>query len=500
MADYDHIPTLKENIDRATVDSVLSLDVDKYKYGFETDIESDMAPKGLSEDTVRFISAKKNEPEWMLEWRLEAYKRFLTLEEPTWAKVHYPKIDLQDMHYYAAPKSTPAPTSLDEVDPALLEMYDKLGIPLKEREILAGVERPNVAVDAVMDSVSVVTTFREELAKVGIIFCSISEAIREYPEMIKKYLASVVPVSDNYYATLNSAVFTDGSFVYIPKGVRCPMELSTYFRINEKKTGQFERTLIIAEEGSYVSYLEGCTAPMRAESQLHAAVVELVAMDDAEIKYSTVQNWYPGDKDGKGGIYNFVTKRGDCRGANSKISWTQVETGSAVTWKYPSCILRGDGSRGEFYSIAISNGYQQVDSGTKMIHLGKNTSSRIISKGIAAGFSDNTYRGQVSAHAKAKNARNFTQCDSLLIGDKCGAHTVPYIESRNGTAVFEHEATTSKISDDQMFYCQQRGLNEEEAVALIVNGFVRDVLQHLPMEFMVETQKLIAISLEGSVG
>ena len=500
MADYDHIPTLKENIDRATVDSVLSLDVDKYKYGFETDIESDMAPKGLSEDTVRFISAKKNEPEWMLEWRLEAYKRFLTLTEPTWAKVHYPQIDLQDMYYYAAPKSTPAPTSLDEVDPALLEMYEKLGIPLKEREILAGVERPNVAVDAVMDSVSVVTTFREELSKVGIIFCSISEAIREYPELIQKYLASVVPVSDNYYATLNSAVFTDGSFVYIPKGVRCPMELSTYFRINEKKTGQFERTLIIAEADSYVSYLEGCTAPMRAESQLHAAVVELVAMDNAEIKYSTVQNWYPGDKEGKGGIYNFVTKRGDCRGANSKISWTQVETGSAITWKYPSCILRGDGSRGEFYSIAISNGYQQVDSGTKMIHLGKNTSSRIISKGIAAGFSDNTYRGQVSAHAKAKNARNLTQCDSLLIGDRCGAHTVPYIESRNGTAVFEHEATTSKISDDQMFYCQQRGLNEEEAVALIVNGFVRDVLQHLPMEFMVETQKLIAISLEGSVG
>jgi Fe-S cluster assembly protein SufB len=500
MADYDHIPTLKENIDRATVDSVLSLDVDKYKYGFETDIESDMAPKGLSEDTVRFISAKKNEPEWMLEWRLEAYKRFLTLTEPTWAKVHYPQIDLQDMYYYAAPKSTPAPTSLDEVDPALLEMYEKLGIPLKEREILAGVERPNVAVDAVMDSVSVVTTFREELSKVGIIFCSISEAIREYPELIQKYLASVVPVSDNYYATLNSAVFTDGSFVYIPKGVRCPMELSTYFRINEKKTGQFERTLIIAEADSYVSYLEGCTAPMRAESQLHAAVVELVAMDNAEIKYSTVQNWYPGDKEGKGGIYNFVTKRGDCRGANSKISWTQVETGSAITWKYPSCILRGDGSRGEFYSIAISNGYQQVDSGTKMIHLGKNTSSRIISKGIAAGFSDNTYRGQVSAHAKAKNARNFTQCDSLLIGDRCGAHTVPYIESRNSTAVFEHEATTSKISDDQMFYCQQRGLNEEEAVALIVNGFVRDVLQHLPMEFMVETQKLIAISLEGSVG
>jgi Fe-S cluster assembly protein SufB len=500
MADYADIPTLKDNIDRATVDSVRSLDVDKYKYGFETDIESDMAPKGLSEDTVRFISAKKNEPQWMLDWRLDAYRRFLTLTEPTWAKVHYPAIDLQDMYYYAAPKSTPAPKSLDEVDPALIAMYDKLGVPLREREILAGVERPNVAVDAVMDSVSVVTTFRAELAKVGIIFCSISEAIREYPEMVQKYLASVVPVSDNYYATLNSAVFTDGSFVYIPKGVRCPMELSTYFRINEKKTGQFERTLIIAEADSYVSYLEGCTAPMRDESQLHAAVVELVAMDNAEIKYSTVQNWYPGDKDGKGGIYNFVTKRGDCRGANSKISWTQVETGSAITWKYPSCILRGDGSRGEFYSIAISNGHQQVDSGTKMIHLGKNTSSRIIAKGIAAGFSDNTYRGQVSAHARASNARNFTQCDSLLIGDKCGAHTVPYIESRNGTAVFEHEATTSKISDDQMFYCQQRGLSEEDAVALIVNGFVRDVLQHLPMEFMVETQKLIAISLEGSVG
>jgi len=499
METFD-IPTLKENIDHETVKSVLSLDVDKYKYGFETDIESDMAPKGLSEDIVRFISAKKNEPQWMLDWRLEAYKRWLTMDEPTWARVHYPKLDFQDMYFYAAPKSTPAPTSLDEVDPELLKMYDKLGIPLKEREILAGVERPKVAVDAVMDSVSVVTTFREELAKVGIIFCSISEAIREHSELVQKYLASVVPVSDNYYATLNSAVFTDGSFVYIPKGVRCPMELSTYFRINEKKTGQFERTLIIAEEGSYVSYLEGCTAPMRDEAQLHAAVVELVALDDAEIKYSTVQNWYPGDKDGKGGIYNFVTKRGDCRGARSKISWTQVETGSAITWKYPSCILRGEGSSGEFYSIAISNGYQQVDSGTKMIHLGKNTTSRIIAKGIAAGFSDNTYRGQVSAHAKAKGARNFTQCDSLLIGDKCGAHTVPYIESRNGTAVFEHEATTSKISDDQMFYCQQRGLNEEEAVALIVNGFVRDVLQHLPMEFMVETQKLISISLEGSVG
>ncbi|MBN9335807.1 Fe-S cluster assembly protein SufB [Devosia sp.] len=509
MADYD-IPTLKEEIDLETVEQVLALDVDKYKYGFETDIESDVLPPGLTEETVRFISAKKDEPEWMLEWRLDAFRRFQTLEEPTWAKLHYPKIDLQEISFYAAPKSFKGPKSLDEVDPELLKTYAKLGIPLKEQAILAGVEGAgeptgtpfsgNVAVDAVFDSVSVVTTFREELAKVGIIFCSISEAVREHPELVKQYLGSVVPVSDNYYATLNSAVFTDGSFVYIPKGVRCPMELSTYFRINEKKTGQFERTLIIADDDSYVSYLEGCTAPSRDENQLHAAVVELVALDNAEIKYSTVQNWYPGDKDGKGGIYNFVTKRGDCRGVNSHISWTQVETGSAITWKYPSCILRGDGSRGEFYSIAISNGYQQVDSGTKMIHLGKNTSSRIISKGIAAGFSDNTYRGQVSAHAKAKNARNFTQCDSLLIGDKCGAHTVPYIESRNGTAVFEHEATTSKISDDQMFYCLQRGLNEEEAVALIVNGFVRDVLQHLPMEFMVETQKLISISLEGSVG
>ena len=499
MAAFD-IPTLKDNIDHDTVNKVLALEVDKYKYGFSTEIESDRAPIGLSEDTIRFISNKKNEPEWMLDWRLEAYKRWLTMEEPVWARVHYPKIDFQDMYYYSAPKSTPGPKSLDDVDPALLAMYDKLGIPLREREILAGVERPKVAVDAVMDSVSVVTTFREELAKVGIIFCSISEAIREHPELVKQYLGTVVPVSDNYYATLNSAVFTDGSFCYIPKGVRCPMELSTYFRINEKKTGQFERTLIIADEGSFVSYLEGCTAPMRDEAQLHAAVVELVAQKDAEIKYSTVQNWYPGDKDGKGGIYNFVTKRGDCRGDNSKISWTQVETGSAITWKYPSCILRGDNSRGEFYSIAISNGHQQVDSGTKMRHLGKNTSSRIISKGIAAGFSDNTYRGLVTAHAKATNARNFTQCDSLLIGDTCGAHTVPYIESRNSTAQFEHEATTSKISDDQMFYCQQRGLSNEEAVALIVNGFVRDVLQHLPMEFMVETQKLISISLEGSVG
>jgi Fe-S cluster assembly protein SufB len=494
------IPTLKDEIDRETVAKVQALDVDKYKYGFESDIASDLAPKGLSEDTVRFISMKKNEPAWFLEWRLDAYRRWLTMTEPSWAKVKYPKIDMQDMYFYAAPKTTSGPKSLAEVDPELLKTYEKLGIPLSEREILAGVEKPKVAVDAVFDSVSVVTTFREELAKHGIIFCSIGEAIREHPDLVKQYIASVVPVTDNYYATLNSAVFTDGSFVYIPKGVRCPMELSTYFRINEKKTGQFERTLIIADEGSYVSYLEGCTAPMREEHQLHAAVVELVALKDAEIKYSTVQNWYPGDKDGKGGIYNFVTKRGDCRGDNSKISWTQVETGSAITWKYPSCILRGDNSRGEFYSIAISNGHQQIDSGTKMLHLGKNTTSRIISKGIAAGFSDNTYRGRVFAHQKAKNARNFTQCDSLLIGDRCGAHTVPYIESKNSTAVFEHEATTSKISDDQMFYCQQRGLSEEESVALIVNGFVRDVLQHLPMEFMVETQKLISISLEGSVG
>lgn len=483
-----------------TIEQVKEIDVDKYKYGFVTDIEMDLAPKGLSEEIVRFISAKKEEPEWMLEWRLEAYRRWKTMEEPTWARVDYPKIDFEDLYYYAAPKSTSGPKSLDEVDPELLETYKKLGIPLKEQAVLAGVEGARVAVDAVFDSVSVVTTFKEELAKSGVIFCSISEAIREHPELVKKYLGSVVPTSDNFYATLNAAVFSDGSFVYIPKGVRCPMELSTYFRINEEKTGQFERTLIIADEGSYVSYLEGCTAPMRDENQLHAAVVELVALDDAEIKYSTVQNWYPGDAEGKGGIYNFVTKRGDCRGKNSKISWTQVETGSAITWKYPSCILRGENSRGEFYSIAISNGKQQVDSGTKMIHLGKNSSSRIISKGISAGRSQNTYRGLVSAHRKASGARNFTQCDSLLIGDQCGAHTVPYIESKNSTAVFEHEATTSKISDDQMFYCQQRGMTDEEAIALIVNGFVRDVIQQLPMEFMAETQKLIGISLEGSVG
>jgi Fe-S cluster assembly protein SufB len=486
--------------DVETIERVREIDVDKYKYGFTTEIETVKAPKGLNEDTVRFISAKKNEPEWMLEWRLAAFRRWVTMEEPGWAKVHYPKIDFQDLYYYAAPKTTEGPKSLDEVDPELLRTYERLGIPLKEQALLAGVQGARVAVDAVFDSVSVVTTFKKELAKAGVIFCSISEAVRDHPELVRKYLGSVVPITDNYYATLNSAVFSDGSFVYIPEGVRCPMELSTYFRINEKNTGQFERTLIIADKGSYVSYLEGCTAPMRDENQLHAAVVELIALDEAEIKYSTVQNWYPGDKDGKGGIYNFVTKRGDCRGRNSKISWTQVETGSAITWKYPSCILRGDGSRGEFYSIAISNGYQQVDSGTKMIHLGKNTSSRIISKGIAAGRSDNTYRGLVSAHRKATNARNFTQCDSLLIGDKCGAHTVPYIEAKNSTAHFEHEATTSKISDDQMFYVMSRGLSEEEAVALIVNGFVRDVLQQLPMEFLAETQKLISISLDGSVG
>ena len=485
---------------KETVEQVRALDVDQYKYGFSTELEVDKAPKGLSEDIVRFISAKKGEPEWMLEWRLDAYRRWLTMTEPNWARVSYPKIDFNDSYYYAAPKMNASPKSLDEVDPAILDAYKKLGIPLREQEILAGVQTSKIAVDAVFDSVSVVTTFKEELKKVGVIFCSISDAIKEHPELVRKYLGSVVPVTDNYYATLNCAVFTDGSFVYIPEGVRCPMELSTYFRINEKNTGQFERTLIIAEKGSYVSYLEGCTAPQRDENQLHAAVVELVTMDDAEIKYSTVQNWYPGDSEGKGGSYNFVTKRGECRGANSKISWTQVETGSAITWKYPSCILRGDGSRGEFYSIAVSNGMQQVDSGTKMIHLGKNTTSRIISKGISAGRSQNTYRGQVSAHKKATNARNFTNCDSLLIGETCGAHTVPYLESKNSSSMFEHEATTSKISEDQLFYCRQRGLSAEEATALIVNGFVKDVLQQLPMEFAVEAQKLISISLEGSVG
>jgi Fe-S cluster assembly protein SufB len=486
-----------------TVEQVRRIDVDQYKYGFVTDIESEKAPKGLSEDTVRFISAKKNEPDWMLAWRLEAYRRWLTMREPTWARVDYPKIDYQDAYYYSAPKKK-ALASLDEVDPEILKTYEKLGIPLREQEILAGVVRPEgerrVAVDAVFDSVSVATTFKEELKRAGVIFMPMSEAIREHPELVKKYLGSVVPTSDNFFATLNSAVFSDGSFVYVPPGVRCPMELSTYFRINEANTGQFERTLIIADKGAYVSYLEGCTAPMRDENQLHAAVVELVAHDDAEIKYSTVQNWYPGDADGKGGIFNFVTKRGDCRGARSKISWTQVETGSAITWKYPSCILRGDNSRGEFYSIAISNGHQQVDSGTKMLHLGKNTTSRIISKGIAAGKSNNTYRGLVTAHRKATNARNFTNCDSLLIGHNCGAHTVPYIEAKNSSAMFEHEATTSKISEDMLFYCRQRGMSAEEATALVVNGFVKDVLQQLPMEFAVEAQKLISISLEGSVG
>src|SRR5277367_867536 len=501
-----------------TVDQVRRIDVDQYKYGFETVIESDKAPKGLSEDTIRFISAKKNEPEWMLAWRLDAYKRWLTMREPKWAKVEYGPIDYQNLYYYSAPKQKDGPKSLDEIDPEILRTYEKLGIPLREREALLGIQRPTdddsdagedgegarserrVAVDAVFDSVSVATTFKAELAKAGVLFMPISEAIHEHPDLVKKYLGTVVPISDNFFATLNSAVFSDGSFVYVPPGVRCPMELSTYFRINEKNTGQFERTLIIADKGAYVSYLEGCTAPKRDENQLHAPVVELIAHEDAEIKYSTVQNWYPGDSEGKGGIYNFVTKRGDCRGARSKISWTQVETGSAITWKYPSCILRGEASRGEFYSIAISNGRQQVDSGTKMIHLGKNTTSRIISKGIAAGRSQNTYRGQVSSHRLATGARNFTNCDSLLIGNECGAHTVPYIEAKNASAVIEHEATTSKVSDEQMFYCLQRGLSAEEATALIVNGFVRDVLQQLPMEFAVEAQKLISISLEGSVG
>jgi Fe-S cluster assembly protein SufB len=493
-----------------TVDRVRQIDVDQYKYGFVTDVESEKAPIGLSEDTVRYISDKKNEPAWMLEWRLEAFRRWLTMREPTWARVDYPKIDYQNAYYYSAPKKKKELASLDEVDPEILETYKKLGIPLREQEMLAGVVRKDsegnvlgerrVAVDAVFDSVSVATTFKEELKRAGVIFMPMSEAIREHPDLVKKYLGSVVPTTDNFFATLNSAVFSDGSFVYVPPGVRCPMELSTYFRINEANTGQFERTLIIADKGAYVSYLEGCTAPMRDENQLHAAVVELVAHDDAEIKYSTVQNWYPGDADGKGGIFNFVTKRGDCRGARSKISWTQVETGSAITWKYPSCILRGDNSRGEFYSIAISNGRQQVDSGTKMIHLGKNTTSRIISKGISAGRSNNTYRGLVTAHRKATNARNFTNCDSLLIGDQCGAHTVPYIEAKNSSAVFEHEASTSKISEDMLFYCRQRGMSAEEATALVVNGFVKDVLQQLPMEFAVEAQKLISISLEGSVG
>ena len=467
----------------------------QYKYGFVTDIETEKAPKGLNEDIIRFISAKKNEPKWLLEWRLKAYEKWLTMPSPDWAKLNIPAIDYQDIHYYAAPKTAEGPKSLDEVDPELLATYEKLGIPLNEQKMLAG-----VAVDAVFDSVSVATTFREELAKAGVIFCPISEAVHSHPELVKKYLGSVVPVADNYFSALNSAVFTDGSFVFIPKGVRCPMELSTYFRINEKNTGQFERTLIIAEDSSYVSYLEGCTAPQRDENQLHAAVVELVAMEEAEIKYSTVQNWYPGDETGKGGIYNFVTKRGACRGDRSKISWTQVETGSAITWKYPSCILQGKDSVGEFYSVAVTNGAQQADTGTKMIHLGEGSRSTIISKGISAGRSNNTYRGLVQVMPKAENARNFTQCDSLLVGDKCGAHTVPYIVSRNPSGKIEHEATTSRISEDQLFYCHQRGLDEEEAVSLIVNGFCREVMKELPMEFAVEAQKLIAISLEGSVG
>jgi Fe-S cluster assembly protein SufB len=485
---------------KQTLEQVAGLEA--YKHGFITDIDQEFAPKGLNADTIRFISAKKDEPQWMLDWRLEAFERWLSLEEPEWARVNFPRIDYQDSYYYAAPKEKEGPKSLDEVDPALLEVYAKLGIPLREQEVLAGVAgSPRYAVDAVFDSVSVVTTFKKELAAVGVIFCPISEAIREHPELVRKYLGSVVPVSDNYFACLNSAVFSDGSFVYVPPGVRCPMELSTYFRINAAQSGQFERTLLIADKGAYVSYLEGCTAPMRDENQLHAAVVELVAMDDAEIKYSTVQNWYPGDPvTGKGGIYNFVTKRADCRGDRSKVSWTQVETGSAITWKYPSCVLRGEGSSGEFYSIAITNGRQQADTGTKMIHLGANTRSRIISKGISAGYSSNTYRGLVSAHPKAKGARNFTQCDSLLIGKHCAAHTTPYIEARNGSAKFEHEATTTRLSEDQLFYVRQRGLNQEEAVALLVNGFVREVLQELPMEFAVEAQKLVAISLEGSVG
>ena len=481
----------------ATVETINQVEkaTGSYKYGFVTDVEMEKAPKGLNEDIIRFISAKKDEPEWMLDWRLKAYRYWLKMPTPDWAKLNIPPIDYNDIYYYAAPKSAETPKSLDEVDPELLRTYEKLGIPLNEQKMLAG-----VAVDAVFDSVSVATTFREELAKAGVIFCPISEAIKTHPELVKKYIGSVVPVSDNYFSALNSAVFTDGSFVYIPKGVRCPMELSTYFRINEKNTGQFERTLIIAEDESYVSYLEGCTAPQRDENQLHAAVVELVAHHDAEIKYSTVQNWYPGDEEGKGGIYNFVTKRGACRGDRSKISWTQVETGSAVTWKYPSCVLRGKDSVGEFYSVAVTNGAQQADTGTKMIHIGEGSSSTIISKGISAGKSQNTYRGLVEIHKGAENARNFTQCDSLLVGDKCGAHTVPYISSRNPTGKVEHEATTSRISEDQLFYCLQRGLDEEDAVSLIVNGFCKEVMKELPMEFAVEAQKLIGISLEGSVG
>jgi len=467
----------------------------EYKYGFYTDIEMDTAPKGLTEDTIRFISAKKNEPEWMLEFRLKAFRHWLTIAEPNWAHLHHPPIDYQDIIYYAAPKKKPNLSSLDEVDPELLDTFNKLGISLEEQKVLAG-----VAVDAVIDSVSVKTTFTETLSKKGIIFCSFSEAVREHPELVKKHMGSVVPYRDNYFAALNSAVFSDGSFCYIPKGVRCPVELSTYFRINAANTGQFERTLIVADEGSYVSYLEGCTAPQRDENQLHAAIVEIVAEHNAEVKYSTVQNWYPGDKEGKGGIYNFVTKRGLCRGNHSKISWTQVETGSAITWKYPSCVLKGDNSIGEFYSVAVTNNYQQADTGSKMIHLGKNTKSTIISKGISAGHSNNSYRGMVRVAKKATNSRNFSQCDSLLLGDKCGAHTFPYITTGNESSIVEHEATTSKISEDQLFYCQQRGIDSEKAISLIVNGYAKEVLNKLPMEFAVEAQKLLAITLEGSVG
>ena len=471
--------------------------VDKeYEHGFVTDIDSDTIEPGLNEDVIAFISNKKNEPEWLLEWRLKAFRQWLKMDEPEWAHVDYVPIDYQAISYYSAPKSKDdGPKSLDEVDPKLLETYEKLGIPLHEQKMLAG-----VAVDAVFDSVSVATTFKSKLAEAGVIFCSFSEAVQEHPELIQQYLGSVVPTADNYFSALNAAVFTDGSFCYIPKGVRCPMELSTYFRINALNTGQFERTLIVAEEGSHVSYLEGCTAPMRDENQLHAAVVELIAMDDAQIKYSTVQNWYPGDENGKGGIYNFVTKRGDCRGKNSKISWTQVETGSAITWKYPSCLLRGDNSVGEFYSVAVTNNYQQADTGTKMIHIGKNTSSTIISKGISARFAQNAYRGLVKISKGADNARNYTQCDSLLMGDKCGAHTFPYIETKNSSAKVEHEATTSKIGDDQLFYCRQRGISEEDAVNMIVNGFCKDVFKELPMEFAVEAQKLLSVTLEGAVG
>ncbi len=467
----------------------------EYEFGWTVDLEADEAPKGLSEDIVRFISAKKEEPEWLLNWRLDAYRAWLKMKEPEWPNVDYPKIDYQDLIYYSAPKKKANPKSLDEIDPELLATFEKLGISLTEQKRLTG-----VAVDAVIDSVSVATTFKDTLGKLGIIFCSFSEAVKEHPELVKKHMGTVVPTSDNYFAALNSAVFSDGSFAYIPKGVRCPMELSTYFRINAANTGQFERTLIVADEGSYVSYLEGCTAPQRDENQLHAAVVEIKAAKDAEVKYSTVQNWYPGDKDGKGGIYNFVTKRGICEGDNSKISWTQVETGSAVTWKYPSCILKGDNSQGEFYSVAVTNNYQQADTGTKMIHIGKNTKSRIVSKGISAGHSQNSYRGQVQVMKRATNARNFSQCDSLLMGDKCGAHTFPYIDIENSSAHVEHEATTSKIGEDQIFYCQQRGIDEESAVALIVNGYAKEVLNQLPMEFAVEAQKLLALTLEGSVG